>query len=176
MTVLKNETMKKTILITLITILSLNASAQLMSLGFVKNCMTYDRTALTNELFKKHFDVVERSISTAQNPMMAGAMSYSNEKIPASGEIKILSLINDTKKITEIYFANGPKNDFSKNFVEVYNQMVSFFDNQISFKSKKFNVDVTKFTKGNVSYYVYKIKEMPVIVIANYKIEEQYFN
>nr|MBA3970797.1 hypothetical protein [Bacteroidota bacterium] len=58
---------------------------------------------------------------------------------------------------------------------EVYNQMVSFFDNQTSFKSKKYNTDVTKFTKDKVSYYVYKIKEIPVIVIANYKIEDEYF-
>jgi hypothetical protein len=168
--------MKKIIFITLISVLSLNASAQLMSLGFVKNCMTYDRTALTNELFKKHYEVAERAVATAQNPMLAGATSYSNEKTPANGEIKVLSLINDTKKITEIYFVNGPKNNYDKNFTEVYNQMVSFFNNESSFKSKKYNVDVTKFTKDKIFYYVYKIKEMPVIVVANYKIEELYFN
>ncbi len=167
--------MKKIIFITLISILTFNASAQLMSLGFVKNCMTYDRTGLTNELFKKHYEIAERSIPTAQNPMLVGATSYSNEKVSANGEIKVLSLINDTKKITEIYFVNGPKNNYDKNFTEVYNQMVSFFDNQTSFKSKKYNTDVTKFTKDKVSYYVYKIKEIPVIVIANYKIEDEYF-
>lgn len=147
-----------------------------MSLGFVKNCMTYDRTAMTNELFKKHYDVVDRSIATAQNPLMIGAASYSNEKNSANGEIKVLSLINNSKKITEIYFVNGSKNNFDKNFTEVYNQMVSFFKDETSFKSKKYNVYVTKFTKDKVFYYVYKIKEMPVIVVSNYKIDEEYFN
>ena len=167
--------MKKTIIILIAVALSGTASAQLMSLGFVKNCMTYDRTACTNELFRKHYFTVENSIASAQNNLLVGAMSYSNEKVPANGEIKVLSLIKEKQKITEIYFVNGPKNDYSKNFTEVYNQMVSFFDNQISFKSTKYNVDVTKFTKDKFFYYVYKLKEIPVIVVSNYKLDEVYF-
>lgn len=168
--------MKKTIFICIIAILSYSSvSAQLMSLGFVKNCMTYNRTAYTNELFRKHYFTVENSIATAQNSLLIGAMSYSNEKSPANGEIRVLSLITDDKQITEISFVNGQKNDYSKNFTEVYNQMVSFFNNQTSFKSQKYNVDVVKFTKDKVFYYVYKIKEIPVIVVANYKLDEVYF-
>ena len=137
--------------------------------------MTYDRTALTNELFKKHYAVAERSIATAQNPMLVGAMSYSNEKNLANGEIKVLSLINESKKVTEIYFVNGPKNNYSNNFAEVFKQMVAFFDNETSFKSTKYDTNVTKFTKDKVHYYVYKLKEIPVIVVANYNIDEAYF-
>ena len=167
--------MKKTIFFFIATVLSTSACAQLMSLGFVKNCMTYDRTAYTNELFRKHYFMVENAIATAQNNLLVGAMSYSNEKIPANGEIKVLSLIKDKQRITEIYFVNGQKNDYSKNFTEVYNQMVSFFDNQLVFKSSKYNVDVTKFTKNKIYYYVYKLKEIPVIVVANYKLDDLYF-
>lgn len=146
-----------------------------MSLGFVKNCMTYNRTAYENELFKKHYSQVEKSIATAQNPLLIGATSYSNVKDPSGGEIKVLSLITDAKKITEIYFVNGSANNYSKNYTEVYNQMVSFFNNETSFKSTKYNVDVTKFTKDKVYYYVYKLKEIPVIVVADHKIDETYF-
>ncbi|CAN5437011.1 hypothetical protein BH10BAC1_BH10BAC1_00630 [soil metagenome] len=167
--------MKKTLVILLAIVSFSTASAQLMSLGFVKNCMTYSRSSYTNELFKKHYFMVENSIATAQNNLLIGAMSYSNEKTPANGEIKVLSLIKEKEQITEIYFVNGPKNDYSKNFTEVYNQMVSFFDNQTSFKSTKYNVDVTKFTKDKVYYYVYKLKEIPVIVVANMKLEDTYF-
>ncbi|MCX6296349.1 MAG: hypothetical protein NTX97_09825, partial [Bacteroidetes bacterium] len=128
--------MKKALFICLISILTYtNANAQLMSLGFVKNCMTYNRTAYTNELFRKHYFVVENAVKTAQNELLVGATSYSNEQNPANGEIKVLSLITNDKQITEISFVNGQKNDFSKNFTEVYNQMVSFFNNQTSFKS-----------------------------------------
>ena len=167
--------MKKIILLSIAIISFNNASAQLMSLGFVKNCMTYNRTAYTNELFRKHYFTVENAIATAQNNLLIGAMSYSNEKNTADGEIKVLSLISDKQKITEIYFVNGPKNDYSKNFTEVYNQMVSFFDNQLVFKSTKYNTDVTKFTKDKVYYYVYKLKEIPVIVVADFKLDEVYF-
>ncbi|MGZ4033753.1 MAG: hypothetical protein ACXVPU_06555 [Bacteroidia bacterium] len=166
----------KVVLIALASIFLINRSyGQLMSLGFVKNCMTYNRTALTNELFRKHFFMVENSVATAQNNLLVGAMSYSNEKDPANGEIKVLSLIKEKQQICEIYFVNGPKNDYSKNYTEVYNQMVSFFNNQISFKSTKYNVDVVKFTKDGVFYYVYKLKETPVIVVANYKLDDVYF-
>lgn len=168
--------MKKIICITFISFLAYTqTSAQLMSLGFVKNCMTYNRTALTNEMFRKHFFMVENSIATAQNNLLVGAMSYSNEKVPENGEIKVLSLIKEKQKITEIYFVNGPKNDYTTNYNEVYNQMVSFFNNQISFKSTKYNVDVVKFTKDGVFYYVYKLKEVPVIVVADYKLDDVYF-
>lgn len=167
--------MKKIIIIAIASIFSHTASAQLMSLGFVKNCMGYNRTAYENELFKKHYFKVEHAVENPQNALLKGATSYSNEKTPADGEIKILSLITDKQQITEIYFVNGPKNDFSKNFTDVYNQMVSFFDNQTSFKSTKYNVDVTKFTKDKLNYYVYKLKEIMVIVVANVKLEDTYF-
>jgi hypothetical protein len=168
--------MKKIVFIILITVLSYTqSSAQLMSLGFVKNCMSYNRTALSNEMFRKHFFMVENSIATAQNNLLVGAMSYANEKNPANGQIKVLSLIKEKQQICEIYFVNGPKNDYSTNYAEVYNQMVSFFNNQISFKSTKYNVDVVKFTKADIYYYVYKLKEIPVIVVANYKLDDIYF-
>jgi hypothetical protein len=168
--------MRKIVFISLIAILSYTtSSAQLMSLGFVKNCMTYNRTALSNEMFRKHFFVVDQSVKTAQNSLLVGATYYSNEKDAANGEIRVLSLIDDKKQITEISFVNGPKNDYSKNYTEVYNQMVSFFNNQISFKSTKYNVDVAKLSKDNVYYYVYKIKEIEIIVVANYKLDDLYF-
>lgn len=167
--------MKKIIIIALAIVSYSTASAQLMSLGFIKNCMSYNRTAYENELFKKHFFKVEHAVENPQNPLLKGATSYSNEKDAANGEIKVLSLITDKQNITEIYFVNGPKNNYSKNYTEVYNQMVSFFNNQTSFKSAKYNVDVTKFTKDKTSYYVYKLKEIMVIVVSDLKLEETYF-
>lgn len=167
--------MKKLIVISIAILSFSKASAQLMSLGFVKNCMSYNRSAYENELFKKHYFKVEQAVENPQNSLLKGATSYSNEKDAANGEIKVLSLITDKQKITEIYFVNGPKNDYSKNFTEVYNQMVSFFNNQTSFKSAKYNVDVTKFTKDKIAYYVYKLKEIMVIVVSDLKLEERYF-
>lgn len=168
--------MKKSLVFLVAVLCFSTASAQLMSLGFVKNCMTYDRTAYTNELFRKHYFTVENAIQTAQNPLLVGAMSYSNEKVPANGEIKVLSLIKGKEQITELYFVNGPKNNYDKNFTEIYNQMVSFFDNQTTFKSTRYaNVEVTKFTKDKVYYYVYKLDKIPVIVVANMKLDETYF-
>ena len=167
--------MKKLFIILFAIALCSTASAQLMSLGFIKNCMTYNRTAYENELFRKHYFKTENAVETPQNMLLKGACAYSNEQNKANGEIKILSLITDKQQITEIYFVNGAKNDWSKNFTEVYNQMVSFFDNQTSFKSAKYNVDVTKFTKDKVFYYVYKLKEIQVIVVANTKLDETYF-
>jgi hypothetical protein len=167
--------MKKLIVISIAIISFYSASAQFMSMGFVKNCIGFNRSAYENELFKKHYFKVEHAVENPQNLLLKGASSYSNEKNATNGEIKVLSLITDKQKITEIYFVNGPKNDYSKNFTEVYNQMVSFFNNQTSFKSAKYNVDVTTFTKDKISYYVYKMKEIMVIVVSDLKLEETYF-
>ncbi len=108
---------------------------------------------------------------------MEGATYYSNEKQrdATKGEIAVLSLINDDKKITEISFVNSSKNDYSKNYNDVYDQMIKFFNNEKAFKSEKYKTNVLKFSKDKIIYYVYKNNNMPTIVISNYKIDEEYF-
>lgn len=169
--------MKKHILfLALITIfLSNKSSAQLMSFGFVKNCMSYARTTMTDELNKKHFTIINRKVESTSNKLMEGSTYYSNEKEITNGEIRVLSQINDSKKITEISFVTGLKNDYSKNFEEVYKQMVSFFKDEKTFKSAKYNVPVNYFEKDKMYYYTFENNKIPTIVISNYKIEKDYF-
>ena len=76
--------MKKIFFITFVSMVALNASAQLMSLGFVKNCMTYERASYNNELFKKHFEEVEKNIKTAQ-------IHQGQYKKPSSAKIAMLA-------------------------------------------------------------------------------------
>jgi hypothetical protein len=148
-----------------------------MTFGFVKNCMTYKRTTVTDELTKKQFFVAERTVQTANNKLLEGATYYSNDKErdATKGEIRVLSLINGDKQITEIDFVSGSKNDYSKNYNDVYDQMVKFFNNEKTFKSAKYKTDVLKFSKDKIVYYVYKNNNTPTIVISNYKIDEEYF-
>jgi hypothetical protein len=152
------------------------ATAQLMSLGFVKNCIQYKRTTYTDELTKKHFFLSQDKVETPVNMVLAGASYYSNTKkeaVAAKGEIKVLSLISETAKITEITFTNAT---YYNNYNEVFKQMVNFFSNQQSFKSKKYKTDVAKFSKDGIFYYAYKNGEAPVILVTDAKIEEKYFN
>ncbi|OFY84956.1 MAG: hypothetical protein A3F72_18410 [Bacteroidetes bacterium RIFCSPLOWO2_12_FULL_35_15] len=174
----KNNMKNKILLFALIMLLINNKSfGQLMTFGFVKNCMTYGRSTVTDELKKKQFFLVERQMQAPANKLFDGAAYYSNEKEDKTkGEIRVLSQINGSKQITEISFVNGSKNDFSKNYTEVYNQIVSFFDNEKAFKSSKYKTDVLKFSKDRNYYYIYKINGIPTIVISNYKIEEDYFS
>jgi len=53
--------------------------------------------------------------------------------------------------------------------------MIKFFNNEKPFKSEKFKTDVLVFAKDKIYYYVYTFNKIPVIVIANYKIEDTYF-
>jgi hypothetical protein len=168
----------KILLLVLITVFVNNKSfGQLMTFGFVKNCMSFGRSTVTDELKKKQFFIVERQMQTPANKLFDGAARYSNEKDDATkGEISVVSQINGSKQITEISFINGEKNDLSKNYTEVYNQMISFFDNEKSFKSSKYKTDVLKFTRDRNYYYAYKYNGIPIIVISNYKIDEDYFS
>lgn len=152
------------------------AAAQLMTLGFVKNCMQYKRSTFTDELEKKHFSLIQDKVETPANMLLAGASYYSNtkkEEAATKGEIKVLSLITDAAKITEITFTNA---SYYNNYNEVFKQMVNFFSNQQSFKSKKYKTDVAKFSKDGIFYYAYKNGEAPVILVTDAKIEEKYFN
>ncbi|MBA3706650.1 MAG: hypothetical protein H0W84_12345 [Bacteroidetes bacterium] len=172
--------MKNKILLFALISLMLNQKSfgQLMTFGFVKNCMTYKRSTVTDELTKKQFFVVDRTKDGTNNPLMEGATYYSNAKqVDASkGEIGVLSLINGTKQVTEISFVSGSKNDYSKNYTDVFNQMIKFFNNEQAFKSERYNkTEVLKFSKDKLFYYVFKNKETPTIVISNYKIDAEYF-
>lgn len=150
--------------------------AQLMPFGFVKNCMSYARTTVTDELNKKHFSLIDRNYQKANNPLLQGSTYYSNQtdRTPDIGEVMVLSQINGSKQITEISFISGTKNSYSDNFDDVYKQMVNFFKDERTFKSPKYN-DVNYFTRDKVYYYVFKVKDVPTIVVSNYKLDEDYF-
>jgi len=169
--------MKKIFLFAILCVFAITrSSAQLMTFGFIKNCMTYQRSTVTDELKKKQIFLLDRK-APAGNMLMQDAAYYSNEKSGDStkGEIRVLSLIKGSKQVTEISFIEGSSNDYSKNYDDVYNQIVKFFDNEKAFKSKRYHTDVLKFSKDKIYYYVYKNGSRPVIVIANYKIDEDYF-
>jgi hypothetical protein len=147
--------------------------AQQMTLGFVKNCMQYKRTTYTDELNKKHFTLVQDHVETPDNAMLSGATLYSNgsKENPKAGEIKVLSLITEKIRVTEITFSSA----YFNNYNEVFKQMVSFFSNQQSFKSKRYKTDIAKFSKEGIFLYAYKNGEIPVIVVSTTPLEDTYF-
>ncbi len=151
--------------------------AQIVTFPLLKGCNSYDRTAFTEEFGKKKFYIVEESVKKANNKLMEGGTLYSNQKERDLGiaEINVLSVINDTKKITEISFLKGSKYDYTKNYGDLYSQMNSMFTKTASFHSKKYKTEVTTFTKDKVYYYAFKVNDVPYIVVANYKIEQDYF-
>lgn len=171
--------MKKTIFITALAcmLMSAGAYAQQITFGIIRNCTSYTRPMATDELNKKHFTLIDKNYQKAQNPLLKGATYYSNEtdRTPDLGEVAILSQINGSKVITEFSFISGTKNNSGPNFDEVYKQMSNFFKDERTFKSPVYNVDVNYFVRDKVYYYIYKLKDTPVIVVANYKLEEDYF-
>ena len=168
----------KTLLFALISFLTINISiGQTLPFTFIKACTTFERAAFTDDMTKKKFYVAEESVKGAKNKLMEGATYYCNEKERELGfaEIHVLSLINGTKKVVEISFLKGGKHYYTKNFGEIYNQMTSMLNKTASFQSKKYNTEVTTFTKNQIYYYTYKVNELPVIVISSYKIDVEYF-
>ncbi|MEO6902308.1 MAG: hypothetical protein ABI315_04045 [Bacteroidia bacterium] len=150
--------------------------AQLMTFGFVKNCMSYKRKTVTDELTKKHFFIVDKKVEDSDEDILEGCTYYSNEKEPANpGEIRVRSLIEPKKKITEISFIKGLKNDYTNNYIDVYKQMVSFFNNGNTFKSNKFKTDVNVFVKNGIYYYAYTKYESAYILISDRDLEKIYF-
>jgi hypothetical protein len=154
----------------------INSFAQLMTFGFVKNCMSYKRETVTDELTKKHFFIVDKKTESSEEDLLAGSTYYSNQKEPTnSGEIRVRSLIEDKKKITEISFIKGLENDYTNNYKDVYKQMVSFFNNGNTFKSAKFKTDVSVFVKNGIYYYAFTKYETAVILISDNPLEKKYF-
>jgi hypothetical protein len=70
---------------------------------------------------------------------------------------------------------NGEKNDYTKNYDDVYNQMVNFFKDEKSFKSEKYKTEIRYFFRDKTYYYTYRYNNVPVIVVSNYKIDKEYF-
>ncbi len=167
----------KILFLALISIFTINkAFAQTIPFTFVKACTTFDRAPLTEDLTKKKFYVVQEAVKGASNKVMEGATFYCNEKERELGnaEIDILSQINGAKKIMEFTFKKGNKHDYAKNFGEIYNQMGAVLNKTAPIQSKKYG-EVNTFTKNGIYYYTYKVGEVPVLVVASYKIDTEYF-
>ena len=167
---------KNLLLIALLAIFSQATFAQAIPFGFIKNCMSYERTTVTDELNKKHITLIDRDYHKAQNPLLQGAAYYSNEpdRTPGLGEVAVLSQIKGSKKITEVAFISGTKNNSLPNYEDVYKQMVNFFKDERGFKSPVYG-DVNYFERDKAYYYTFKLKDVPMIVVSNYKLEEEYF-
>ncbi|MBA3706219.1 MAG: hypothetical protein H0W84_10075 [Bacteroidetes bacterium] len=151
--------------------------AQIITFTLLKTCGSNERQAFTDEFAKKRFYIVEEAVKKTKNKVMEGATFYCNEKERDLGiaEIDVLSVIKGTKKITEISFLKGSKHDYAKNYGDLYTQMGSMFSKLPSFQSKKYKTEVTAFTKDQVYYYSFKVNDVPIIVISNYKIDQEYF-
>jgi hypothetical protein len=156
---------------------TIQSFAQIIPFTLLKSLNSYDRPGFTDELTKKRFYIVEESVKKTNNKLMEGGTLYSNEKERDLGiaEINVISVINGTKKITEISFLKGSKHDYTKNYGDLHSQMNVQFTKTASFQSKRYKTEVNTFTKDKVYYYAFKIKDVPYIVVANYKIEEEYF-
>ena len=168
----------KILFFALISILTIGKSvAQIIPFQFIKSCISYERTAFTDDMTKRKFYVLEESAKNTTNKLMEGATFYCNEKERELGiaEIDVLSIINGSKNITEITFKKGSKHDYAKNFGDIYTQMTSYLNKTAAFQSKKYKTEVSTFTKDKIYYYTYKVNDVPVIVISNYKIDEEYF-
>jgi len=168
---------KNTFILALLMIVSsAGIFAQAIPFGFIKNCMSFGRTTVTDELNKKHITLIDRNYQKAQNPLMLGATYYSNEtdRTPGTGEVMVLSQINGSKQITEVSFISGTKNNSLPNYEDVYKQMVNFFKDEKGFKSPAYG-DVNYFERDKVYYYTFKVKDVPTIVVSNYKLDEDYF-
>ena len=168
----------KLVLFALISVLTATQSfAQIVTFSLLKNCNSFDRKGFTDEFAKKRFYIVEESVKKPKNKLMEGGTLYSNEKERDLGiaEINVLSVINGTKKITEISFLKGSKHDYSKNWGDLHAQMNSLLTKTASFQSKKYKTEVNTFTKDKVYYYAFKISDVPYIVVSSCKIEEDYF-
>ena len=110
--------MKTKLLFFALSLLIFNESfAQIIPFGFLKICTSFERAAFTDDMSKKHFNVVEESSKKSSNKLMEGATFYCNEKERELGnaEIDLFSLISGTKKVIEITFKKGSKHDYAKN-------------------------------------------------------------
>lgn len=156
--------------------LGMHSFAQLMTFGFVKNCISYERKTVTDELTKKHFFIIDKNVDASDGDFLAGSTFYSNHRDSASsGDIRVRSLIESNKKITEIAFIQGFDNDYTNNYKEIYKQMVSFFNDTHTFKSAKFKTDISLFMKNGIYYYAYTKDESAYILISNSDLEKVYF-
>lgn len=150
--------------------------AQLMTFGFVKNCISYERKTVTDELTKKHFYIMDKNVDASDGDFLSGSTFYSNHRDSAnSGDIRVRSLIESNKKITEIAFIKGFYNDYTNNYKDIYKQMVSFFKDTHTFKSAKFKTDISLFMKKGIYYYAYTKGESAYILISDRDLEKVYF-
>lgn len=161
----------------LILFLSLKSFGQNLDIDFLKNCLNYNETELATSLSSKNFKLIEKDHKNMGDKLINKTDYYSNRteenQLESAAETAVFL---NTKRGKKSAFISFSQNLSFGNFNALETEIKKNFKKESVFQTEKFESSVIKYSHSGNYYYLFKEEDTYYLLIANYNLEESYFN
>ncbi|MBP7808374.1 MAG: hypothetical protein KA163_03690 [Bacteroidia bacterium] len=167
---------KAGILFSLVVLLHFISPAQTLKYEFIKNCLTYQDIEIITDLTARNFNFVAKDHINLGDPLINRSDYYSSKKENSTDTAEIAVFINKRKSSKKSVVFSFVETQAFANYNAIEAKIQSNLKKEASFKSDKFDADVTKYSFDKYFYYLFKDDYMWYIITSNYDLEEKYFS
>ncbi len=169
--------MKKAVIIFfLVNFLRFTSNGQTLKYEFIKNCLIYTETEIIADLTARNFNFVTKDHSNLGDPLINRSDYYTSRKEGSTDTAEVAVFINKRKSSKKSVVFSFVETEAFANYNMLEGKIIAGLKKEISFKSDKFDADVTKYSfDDKYFYYLFKDEFMWYIIVSNFSLEEYYF-
>ena len=150
-------------------------SAQSLKYEFVKNCLIYTETEVIADLTARNFNFVTKDYVNLGDVLISRSDYYTSKKPNSNDTAEIAVFINKRKNSKKSVVFSFVETEAFANYNALESRIQASLTKEASFKSDKFDADVTKYSFEKNFYYLFKDDFIWYIIVSNFPLEEYYF-
>lgn len=152
------------------------SKSQTLKYEFIKNCLIYTETEIISDLTARNFNFVSKETVNLGDPLINRSDYYTSKKEGSNDTAEVAVFINKRKSSKKSVVFSFVETDAFANYNMLENKIIAGLKKEGTFKSDKFDADVTKYSfDDNYFYYLFKDEFIWYIIVSNFKLEEHYF-
>lgn len=164
------------IIIFLAGLLQFRSSSQTLKYEFIKNCLIYTETEIIADLTARNFNFVAKDYVNLGDPLINRSDYYTSKKEGSNDTAEVAVFINKRKNSKKSVVFSFVETQAFANYNMLESKIIAGLKNEGTFKSDKFDSDVTKYSfEDKYYYYLFKDDFIWYITVSNFKLEDYYF-
>lgn len=166
---------KTTIFFCLTVLITSITEAQTLKYEFVKNCLIYTDTEIISDLTARNFNFVAKDYVNLGDNLISRSDYYTSKKQNSNDTAEIAVFINKRKSSKKSVVFSFVETEAFANYNMLESRIQGSLKSEGTFKSDKFDTDVTKYSSDKNSFYLFKDDYIWYIIVTNFPLEEYYF-
>lgn len=167
---------REVILFLFVVLFQFESSAQTLKYEFIKNCLIYTEIEVISDLTARNFNFVTKETVNLGDPLINRSDYYTSKKEGSTDTAEVAVFINKRKSSKKSVVFSFVETQAFSNYNTIESKIIAGLKSEGTFKSDKFDADVTKYSfDDKYYYYLFKDDFIWYIIVSNYKLEESYF-